>query len=68
MLYHLELLISFLSFLSFIAECLSSEVVESYVLSRTSGRVHVKSAECHQHDYDEDRCASIAECYPGTMI
>jgi hypothetical protein len=33
-------------------ECLSSEVAEASVLSRTVGRVPVYSTEFQQHDYD----------------
>jgi hypothetical protein len=36
-------------------------LVECSVFSRTIGRVLVNSAECHQHDYDVDRCTSIVE-------
>jgi hypothetical protein len=46
-----------------VLECLSSEFVECSVLSGTIGRVHVNLAECYQHDYDVDRCTSIAKCH-----
>jgi hypothetical protein len=36
-------------------------LVECSVFSRTIGQVLVNSAECHQHDYDVDRCTSIVE-------
>jgi hypothetical protein len=43
--------------------CLSSEVAEASVLYGTIGRVPVNLAEFHQHDYDVDKCTSIAECH-----
>jgi hypothetical protein len=50
-------------FSSVVLECLSSEFVECSVLSKTIGRVAINLAMCYQHDYDVDRCTSIAECY-----
>jgi hypothetical protein len=43
-------------------ECLSIEFIECSILSGTIGRVPVNSAECQQHDFDADRCTSVAKC------
>jgi hypothetical protein len=44
-------------------ECLSNEFVECSVLSRTIGRVLENSTECHQRNYDADRCTCITKCH-----